>query len=66
MFPTITARVTFRDFKSCNNIPSSMFFIPRDYKVSHGESGLYQINAALGPCEPNISPSGPPTQPIST
>ena len=34
MFPTITARVTFQDFKSCNSIPSSMFFIPRDYKVS--------------------------------
>ena len=35
VFPTITARVTFRDFKSCSEIPSSMFFIPRDYKVSH-------------------------------
>ena len=33
VFPTITARVTFQDFKSCENIPSSMFFIPRDYKV---------------------------------
>ncbi|XP_068728183.1 ankyrin repeat domain-containing protein 13C-B-like [Montipora capricornis] len=32
VFPTITARVTFRDFKSCEKIPSSMFFIPRDYK----------------------------------
>ncbi|CAH3134873.1 unnamed protein product [Porites lobata] len=32
VFPTITARVTFQDFKSCDNIPSSMFFIPRDYK----------------------------------
>lgn len=32
VFPTITARVTFRDFKSCSEIPSSMFFIPRDYK----------------------------------
>ncbi|KAK2569535.1 Ankyrin repeat domain-containing protein 13C [Acropora cervicornis] len=32
VFPTITARVTFRDFKTCDKIPASMFFIPRDYK----------------------------------
>ena len=54
MFPTITARVTFRDFKSCNSIPSSMFFIPRDYKVSqasricfHGED-FYQVDSSFG------------------
>ena len=46
VFPTITARVTFQDFKSCDNIPSSMFFIPRDYKVSRLDSllGKNQIN----------------------
>ena len=41
VFPTITARVTFQDFKSCSNIPSSMFFIPRDYKVS-----LYSVKTS--------------------
>ena len=46
VFPTLTARVTFQDFKSCDNIPSSMFFIPRDYKVSRLDSliGKNQIN----------------------
>ncbi|KXJ18332.1 ankyrin repeat domain-containing protein 13C-B [Exaiptasia diaphana] len=32
VFPTITAKITFQDFKYCNDIPTSMFFIPRDYK----------------------------------
>ncbi|XP_031564621.1 ankyrin repeat domain-containing protein 13C-B-like [Actinia tenebrosa] len=32
VFPTITAKITFQDFRHCNDIPTSMFFIPRDYK----------------------------------